>query len=398
MYQATTNARPALAPAAAPARARRVVWLSFWLMIVTVVVGRAWDGYWHITRPFDGFWSPPHVFVYAMSTLAGLIAARLAFDPALRRCFGPGFALPLLPFVVPGSLFLLGSGFVALGVAGMILDNIWHSSFGLNETAWSLPHAMIGGALAVMVCGFVACRLALTAWYPLRWYTKLWLGFLLIGCAGTFLGPIGGNHTEDTVRATAQLPILRQQWAWLQTHQLTLRYDLTRANPALLVLGPLWAGIALGLLRELDPRRRMLLATVLCWLWITENGDRNAAEWLDRFYPLLHDPANWQALPLLPAAIVLVGLQALRVPERPALGLAGIVFAGLCAVIWPPASWSWLLVPLAAPALIGGAGLGRRVWAVIAQPTAAHAWTLALIVVLGVPTITGLVDLWLRLR
>lgn len=94
------------------------------LLVLTTVIGRAWDGWWHITYPFDGFWAPPHVFVYALSAITGLLVAVIAFVPALRRPFGSGFPALGLPFDLPGPLFLLGSGFVALGIAGIIVDNL----------------------------------------------------------------------------------------------------------------------------------------------------------------------------------------------------------------------------------------------------------------------------------
>lgn len=61
----------------APRRALWMLWLAFWLVLFTTVFGRLWDGYWHITYAFDGFWSPPHVFVYTMMTLTGLIVMRI---------------------------------------------------------------------------------------------------------------------------------------------------------------------------------------------------------------------------------------------------------------------------------------------------------------------------------
>jgi len=256
-------ALPAPQPEERPRAARRLLWTSFWLIIVAVVVGQAWDGYWHITNTFDGFWSPPHVFVYAMSTFAGLFVAALCFVPRLRHSFGPGLVVPGLPFALPGALFLLAAGFVALGVASMVVDNLWHTVYGLNETLWSLPHAMIGAALCLMTLGFTSCRLALRAHRPLRWPTALLLGVLLLG-----------------------------RW-------------------------------------------------------------RRGA-WLG----------------------------------------AGVLFGVLVALLG--GSVAWLLAPLAAPAMLAGTCVGGWAFDTLERPTVADVWGLVLGAALGLPLISGGVDLWLR--
>jgi len=128
----------------APRAALRLLWLTFWLAAIAAVIGGSWDGYWHLTHPFDGFFSPPHVFVYGTCTVMGLVICLMTFAPSIRRAFGPGFSVPLIRFPVPGPLFILGGATVMLGAAGLIFDNFWHTNFGLDETNWSFPHAMIG--------------------------------------------------------------------------------------------------------------------------------------------------------------------------------------------------------------------------------------------------------------
>ena len=66
-----------------------------------------------------------------------------------------------------------------LGFAGLVLDNYWHTNFGLDETAWSMPHAMLGWSWFVAMLGFIACRLALRPYRPLRWVTAVALGWLV---------------------------------------------------------------------------------------------------------------------------------------------------------------------------------------------------------------------------
>lgn len=385
---------PIATPTPNPARALRRLWLICWIVILTVAIGRAWDGWWHITQPFDGFWSPPHVFVYVMSTIAGLLTARVAWTPELRRCFGSGFCMPIVPFRVPGPLFLLGSGFVALGIAGIYLDNLWHTLWGLDETPWSLPHAMIGAALLVMTWGFVACRLALRLYTPIGRPAKLLLGFLLVSTIATPLGPLFSNSGPEMVRAVANIPVLAAQPEAQRGFDLQIDWNLTRTHPAAVVLCAAWAGAALSIARVFSRRARYLLAVALVWTLLSY--DRNAAAWLNQFYPVLDNPANWQPLPLLPAAVVFALAQRF-VAERWAWTIAGGVFGLLMAATWGVSPLMWLLMPLAAPAAALGAELGAVIARALEQPSKARAWRLVLIGVLGVPLTTGTMDLVLRL-
>src|SRR5262245_5490512 len=102
-------------------RARRLFWLVCLLLVVTVVLGRNWDAAWHATHVFETFYSPPHLFILSMMGVATLVVIALICSPSLRACFGPGFQVSLVPFEVPGALFILASGFVVLGFAGLVL-------------------------------------------------------------------------------------------------------------------------------------------------------------------------------------------------------------------------------------------------------------------------------------
>jgi hypothetical protein len=74
------------APAAA---ARRSLWVIVWIAVLDVVIGGGWDAEWHRTQPFDGFFSPPHLFIYTFAALAMALTARLVSRPDLHRWFGP---------------------------------------------------------------------------------------------------------------------------------------------------------------------------------------------------------------------------------------------------------------------------------------------------------------------
>ena len=74
--------------------ARRRLWVAFWLLVGTVGIGRAWDAYWHVTREFDTFFSPPHLFTYAGTALSGGMVLSLW----LRRTTRAALACPTIRF------------------------------------------------------------------------------------------------------------------------------------------------------------------------------------------------------------------------------------------------------------------------------------------------------------
>nr|MBA3823532.1 hypothetical protein [Ktedonobacterales bacterium] len=99
----------------------RAFWLAMWAFSIGLIITLSWDGWWHSTRVFDTAFSPPHLFGYAMATVCGLLAGRLAFTPHMRRWFGLGSVhVWPVPFAIPGALFILGAGFVLLGIAGAL--------------------------------------------------------------------------------------------------------------------------------------------------------------------------------------------------------------------------------------------------------------------------------------
>src|SRR5258708_8911407 len=122
--------------------AYRLFWFTFILFFGSTALGKLWDRVWHLTHRFDTFWSPPHFFIFAMTTLTSLVVAAIAFTPRLRIWFGPSLRIPLIPFMVPGSLVILGSGLVSLSCT-TLFDNFLHRTFGLGETPWSAPHDML---------------------------------------------------------------------------------------------------------------------------------------------------------------------------------------------------------------------------------------------------------------
>jgi len=55
-----------------------------------------------------------------------------------------------------------------------------------------------------------------------------------------------------------------------------------------------------------------------------------------------------------------------------------------------------MLALLAAPAMLVGAQIGEQIFHVLEHPTKTRAWCLVLGLTVGLPVVTGIIDLYLR--
>lgn len=119
-----------------------------------LTAGSAWDAAWH--RRFgtqlvlnDFFW-PPHLVIYGSMALLGcfsLLAVRIAFrgSGGLRR------RVRAMPVV--GVIGLVAAYVGASGPS----DLLWHKAYGVDISAWSLPHVVLAVLIALVVlCGAAA--------------------------------------------------------------------------------------------------------------------------------------------------------------------------------------------------------------------------------------------------
>jgi hypothetical protein len=373
-----------------PTAARRWLWRTLVVMLLGSWAGVTWDRVWHATQPFDDFWSPPHVLVYATVSVVSLMGMYLLFSDHLRPAFGRGFRVFFLPFEVPGALFITGSALGILGFAGAILDNAWHSAFGLNETGWSFPHAMLATSLLMLALGFLSCRLNM-ADKPIPLFSKVLLAYLiLIISVGVFTGPIGDNRTPEAVRFFfTYIPALASQESAQAVFRIYDAYNLNRTHPALLILVPLWLGAALSFLQGLD-RRWWVITLIILLAMLTDYGNRDFGEQIAGFT----HPGNWQALPILLPTLLFLLLRHWR--EGVALGLAGFLAALLVWDIWQAQGAAWVAALVSPLAALLGRPLGARAYEIIAHPTSWRAVRPLVLFVIGFPMFTGVLDLWLR--
>lgn len=395
---------PGMLPPDAPVEIRRAgrrLWFTLFFMLATISLGTAWDRGWHLRNQFETFYTPPHLFVYGATITTILLVAGLTFSARLRPWFGTAFRMWLFPFPVPGALVITAGGLAMLGFAGLVLDNYWHTMFGLDETPWSTPHTMLGWSWFVAALGFVACRLGLRPVRPMRWFTAVALGWVILSFSTQpFLGPFHRNTTPQRVEADARaittLPALRENAGIAHTFRIYTAANLTRTNPVFVLFGAVWTGAALALVRGLDRRLWVLLVAVAVYSLIALLNDRGTARALGAWSPLASNPANWLPPPVFPAALAFALAVRLRLAERWSWLVAGGVFSLLTWLTWGRGTGMLVLVPLAALLCAAGAWAGARIARTLADPTAPAVRVMVPLLGFIAPLLLGAVDLYLR--
>lgn len=365
----------------------------FMFAIIGGFVAAGWDGWWHTQYTFDGFFSPPHLLAYAVALILAWLSLDTVLNKRLRTAFGAGFKVFLFPYPVPGALVLLGGAVALLGFAGLVLDNLWHSSFGLNETPWSLPHAMIGWALLLLILGFAACRMALGEMNGTWRFALGWLVVIMLMGAAT--GPYGRNASPDMVRAEAQTPVYLLQPETQHLFNIYAEQNLTRTNPLFMLLAPLGGAAGLMFVRRMTSKPWLMLGVALL---VSVSGDRNTAERLIAYAPdILENPVNYAPIPLFILAAIYVLLRGVRVSDGIAWAIGGITFALTIHNRFDIALQSWWVALFGGFTALIGARLGDFIYARVADPSRWSAVLGLAALGVGLPIVTGLIDLYWRL-
>lgn len=378
------SALAATAQRASLDRAYRALFSAVVFAVLAFGVGAGWDRAWHATHPFEDFWSPPHLFIYSTNLVATLLVAWLALWPDLRRHYGDPIRLSL-GIQVPPALALALGGFLVIAMAGLF-DSVWHSRFGLDETAWSFPHAMLGSGILTSLLGFVSCRLGLADRRPLAsWAPALFALVLVSTIVGVLYGPLDNNRTLEEVRAIGRIPVLAADRNFQHVVRLEVAWDLTRSHPLFAPLSAFAVGLALAFARRLVGRTWVLLLVAAIATLL--GTDRRQAE----LFRMAVVPANWLPIPYVAPAPVVALFGRL---ERLAWFLGGVLYAALVASWWPTAPLSGVIAPFV---MLLGAALGLRLHALVARPNA-NVVPFVLGVGILLPAVTGTLDLFLRAR
>lgn len=148
-----------------------------------LVIGFAWDETWHrqygVGGVIDDFWWRPHLLMYgsmgvmALFALAGM-AVILRGRGSMRQRFRREPQIGVLA---------LACGYLMVTAP---VDPLWHRIYGLDITAWSLPHLSLAIGISVVMLAALAMQLSLLPSLPWRglrglgWREVIALGFLMI--------------------------------------------------------------------------------------------------------------------------------------------------------------------------------------------------------------------------
>ena len=274
-------------------RAAILVWLALAFLLGAAAIGLGWDRRWHATHVFNSFYSPPHLFIYSMLGLTVLTVGVIVSAPRLRSQFASQpIAIPFTSWELPGALALCAGGLGVVMLAGLF-DDIWHSNFGLDETAWSFPHAMIGTGLQLTFMGILACRIALVRRKPLGGIAMTLLGVLLFGFSQERLvGPLA-NATSQSVQALANFPVLVLQPTVQHTMRIYEAWNLNRTNALFVPMAALAAGAALALVWHFTRGHRRGTWIFLVAVLVPTVGATLGALGTAKYFGIQHDPRSW---------------------------------------------------------------------------------------------------------
>jgi hypothetical protein len=370
-------------------RAFAILWTAVYFVAIGITLGGMWDKAYHANRGFESFYSAPHLFVYGMVGLGLVLVIGLVRWYA--HLFGPRLDRPI---EIPGSLGLLVLGFLVTGVGGLVLDNAWHTAFGLDETPWSFPHMMISWGIVITMLGFAAATLALSRNRMASGRYRLLVAYILVLFSTTpIMGPFGKYHTVEQLQAVLSFSALEGS-GLKDAFEVLETWQLVRTNPLAVVFGGVWAGAIVGFLRPYLDRLRAFAGLAVAFTLLRLSSNKRMAEGLDLG---LSDPATWAPLPLLACAIVVLVGARLDWDERRTAVVAGAAFALAMALIWTP---TVLGLAIATPVAILGYVFARRIgneaYEIVVNPTERGLRRVATVAV-AVPVTTGLVDLALRL-
>lgn len=382
-----------VASAALDARmALRVLHACFASFCIAVWIGIPWDFYWHTSRLFETFLSPPHFVIYGGTAIAGACALYLVATPRLRLQFGVPLKLPVLSAELPGSLQLLGGGLVVVVAAGL-LDGSWHTAWGVNETNWSLPHALLAWGIFITYLGFLSARRALSPAVPPSLAARVTLALLGFAFSiAAMVGPFVLFSTPLEVSAVFARPGFQGQST--QTVLTVVRdFDLTRRNPLYIILLALWMGLALRLVEAIDARPRfvLLVASLATGLY----GAISVAFALYVGTP--GDFGSWLPPPILPVAAIALAIQRSGGGGRLAWLAAGGALVALTWALYPPIPSLAPIGLLGAPALLAGRRAGAFLARTVERPRRAGISTVLMVMGVILPLVAGALDLSMRL-
>lgn len=168
LYMSPMPPNRAVKPAARSTSTRQTISVLMLISGLLFSIGALWDEVWHRTygvgAAIDDFFWRPHILIYISIGLVALFAF-VGLWPIMqgrgdmRQRFR---AEPIL------GLLALACGFQVVVTP---LDPLWHEIYGIDLTAWSLPHLMLAVGLGSVMLVAVAVQLSCipaAAWRSIR--------------------------------------------------------------------------------------------------------------------------------------------------------------------------------------------------------------------------------------
>lgn len=392
-------------PRSPHASARDQLRIAFALFAAGATIGGLWDFAWHATNAFDSFLSPPHLTVYLSAAGAGVMLWLFVQDPATRGAFKTGKApagplrLSELGQLDPGLRFAgVGMGVVLLSG---LLDLLWHSAWGVDETRWSAPHAMFGWGLLVATAGFWSARINVAGVPPMGpAETSAFCFFTFSFAYYAFLLPYAVYPTQAALEGVANLEAVRASAGSDHTFRIYSAVGVSHFSAAYAVLTGLWAGTTVAICRSAGSSHGSVVAATLLFTVVEVVLTIALAA-------MLAIPPHWTFLwpaPLLAFGLSLAVVERVVRPSR-ALLVAATTMAALVAVPWvaaaPPSDGSgWPVfaagVVAAVPLAWAGARAGSFLGGAIRVPRPGVVPRLALTLGIAPPLAYGALDLYLR--
>ncbi|MCW5851634.1 MAG: hypothetical protein KIT87_16290 [Anaerolineae bacterium] len=183
-----------------------------------LVAGGTWDEAWHrrfgVGAAINDFFWQPHLMIYGSMALTSLFAMgglllllRGRGDVRLRFR-----AEPMI------GLLALTSAFAAFSAPS---DAVWHQVYGLDITAWSLPHVMLSTSIALVMLTTAAMHLSqrpAAAWRGLGALSlPEALAALMLGASVVLFTLIAATEWESITAIGAGLPAAfwtRPEWLY----------------------------------------------------------------------------------------------------------------------------------------------------------------------------------------
>jgi hypothetical protein len=149
---------------------RHIVGLLMVMGLVNVAIGSMWDEMWHSRYgiPFgeDFLWRPHQMLYFGFIVTIGVAAWGL-YNVLMK---GEGTLQQRFRSDPVVGLAIISGAYLAFALPA---DPVWHSIYGVDLTAWSLPHVIL--LVMVLLMGISAAAMQLST-EPARQWATIWRG------------------------------------------------------------------------------------------------------------------------------------------------------------------------------------------------------------------------------